>query len=136
MLPRRIVFALITTTLLTACATIVDGPKQSVTVDSNPKGAKIFIASKVRKNGKTEIINRVEAGVTPAAVSISRKDGVIILEKEGYEATEVPLKRGINPWIWGDVVMTSLLSTSIDTSTGAANEYDPGEYLVEMKAKP
>ena len=37
-------------------------------------------------------------------------------------------------WVWGDIVLLSLISTSIDTSTGAAKEYDPGEYLVEMKA--
>lgn len=130
---RNIALALTCTTLLAGCATIVDGNRQQITVDSNPKGAKIFVASKSKKNGQEIISRRSAAGVTPATVSVPRKDGVIILEMEGYETTEVPMKRRMNGWVIGNVIMGSLLSTSIDSSTGAANEFDPGEFLVEMK---
>ncbi|BFM12383.1 hypothetical protein R50072_25360 [Simiduia litorea] len=116
---------------LASCATMMSGTSQSIKVDSVPSGAKVFIATKDQKTGA--IGTRTEAGVTPITVSISRKDGVVILEKEGYQATEVVMQRTLNPWVWGDVVLTSLLSTSIDTSTGASNEYDPGEYTVELQ---
>jgi hypothetical protein len=58
---------------------------------------------------------------------------VILVEKDGFENAEVPLKRSMNNWVWGDIALTSLLSTSIDTSTGASNEFDPNEYVVELK---
>jgi hypothetical protein len=100
-------------------------------VDSNPQGAKIYIG--VRSDKTAGVVERrVEAGVTPNTVSIARRDGVIQLEKDGYQATEVPLVRTMNNWVWGDILLTSPLSTSIDTSTGASNEFDPGEYLVQL----
>jgi hypothetical protein len=131
---RKLALALAGSALLSACATIVTGTTQIIKVDSNPQGARIFTAEKITEHGKTVYANRAEAGVTPGTVGIPRKDGAVLLEKEGYEPTEVPLKQGMAGWVWGDIVLLSLLSTSIDTSTGAAKEYDPGEYLVEMKA--
>jgi hypothetical protein len=131
---RRLVLALAGSALLSACATIVTGTTQIIKIDSNPQGAKVFTAEKITQNGATVYANRTEAGVTPATVAIPRKDGAVLLEKNGYEPIEVPLTRGMSGWVWGDIVMLSLLSTSIDTSTGAAKAYDPREYLVELKA--
>ena len=115
---------------LTACSSMMSGTTQSVKVDSTPSGAKVFIATKDKKTGVFG--PRSEAGVTPIMVDISRKDGAIILEKEGYKPAEVALVKSMNSWMWGNVLLGSLLSTSIDTSTGASNEYDPGEYTVEL----
>ena len=131
---RKLVLALAGSALLSACATMVTGTTQTIKVDSNPQGARIFTAEKTTENGKPIYANRTEAGVTPGTVVIPRKDGAVLLEKDGYEPTEVPLNRRMAGWVWGDIVLLSLLSTSIDTSTGAAKEYDPREYLVEMKA--
>ena len=131
---RKLVLALTGSALLSACATIVTGTTQTIKVDSNPQGARIFTAEKTTENGKLIYANKTEAGVTPGTVAIPRKDGAVLLEKDGYEPTEVPLNRRMAGWVWGDIVLLSLLSTSIDTSTGAAKEYDPGEYLVEMQA--
>lgn len=125
--------ALAAACLLSACATIMTSSSQQVKVDSNPQGAKVFTAVKSTKDGVDAIAKRSEVGVTPMTVIIARKDGAIFLEKEGYAPAEVPLERTMNPWVWGDIVLTSLLSTSIDTSTGAAKKYDPDEYLVELK---
>ena len=105
-----------------------------VKVESNPSGAKIIVTTKA-KPGSSVAAKRVEAGVTPATVSVSRKDAEVLLELDGYETAMVPLKPGFNPWVLGDVALGSLLSTSIDTSTGASNQYDPGQYLVDLKKK-
>jgi uncharacterized protein YceK len=131
---RKLALALAGSALLSACATIVTHTTQTIKVDSNPQGAKVFTAEKITEHGQLVYANRTEAGVTPATLIIPRKDGAVLLEKDGYEPAEVPLKRKMAGWVWGDIVLLSLLSTSIDTSTGAAKEYDPGEYLVEMKA--
>lgn len=114
---------------LGACATMMDGTTQQITVQSVPAGAKVFVTT--RKNGA--LGNKIEAGVTPVTVTVSRKHGAILVEKDGFQSTEVQLKRSMNNWVWGDIVLTSLLSTSIDTSTGASNEFDPNEYVVELK---
>lgn len=115
---------------ITGCASMMSGTTQSISVSSVPEGAKVFI---VVKDQNGAVVDKTEAGVTPTDVVIPRKDGQITLEKEGYEPAEVPLVRKMNPWVWGDILLGSLLSTSIDTSTGASNEFDPGEYSVELK---
>lgn len=132
MINRNVVLALAGSFMLSACASIVTGTKQSIKVDSNPQGAKVYTAVRYKKDGQDAIIKRVAAGVTPTTVVVQRKDGVIQLEKDGYDPAEVPLDRGMNNWVWGDIVLTSLLSTSIDTSTGAAWAYDPDQYVVNL----
>ena len=124
-----IIVTLLTSLLFTGCASIVSGTTQEIKVDSNPPGATVYVGEHMGANMK----NKVAVGVTPMKVKISRKDGVIQLEKAGFEPAFVPLNSKMNPWVWGDVAMLSLLSTSIDSSTGANNEYDPGEYMVDLK---
>lgn len=114
------------------CSSMMSGTQQEVKIDSFPSNAKVFKAVKDKEGA---IIDRVQVGFTPTTVSIARKDGVILLEKEGYQNAEVPLLRSMNPWMLGNILLTSPLSTSIDTSTGASNEYDPGEYTVELVKK-
>ncbi|MGH8518270.1 MAG: hypothetical protein ACREUE_12515 [Panacagrimonas sp.] len=117
--------------VLTGCASI-QGTTQDVKVDSTPQGATVYVGVRSKKTGGA-IAKKVRAGVTPATVNIPRKDGVILLEKAGYAPAEVPLKTKLNPWFWGDVALLSLLSTSIDTSTGAINKYDPDQFVIPLQ---
>lgn len=121
---------------LSACATIVSGTMQSVKIDSNPQGARVTTAVSTIVNNKRVYLKKKDAGVTPTTVSIARIDGAVLLEKDGYHFVDVPLRRTTNPWMIGDLLMMSLLSTSIDTSTGAAEQYDPDEYMVNLKPIP
>jgi len=118
--------------LLTGCASMHSGTTQEIRVTSNPPGATVYtgVRSKTEPN---VILNSTARGVTPLTVIISRKDGAIAVEKKGYVPVQLPLTTKMNPWVWGDILLTSPLSTSIDTSTGAANEYDPGEYMIDLK---
>ena len=120
--------------LLSGCATIVSGTTQMIKVDSNPQGAQVFTATVKEKDGQKIYSDRKPAGVTPVTVAVERKDGAILVEKAGFDSVDVPLHRSLNNWVFGDVALLSLLSTSIDTSTGASNQFDPGQYLVELKA--
>lgn len=115
------------------CASMNSGTTQQVKIASNPAGATVYVAVKTLDNGKPTISNKVAVGVTPLTVTLSRKHGAVFIEKDGYAAEEVPLAKKMNPWVWGDILLTSPLSTSIDTSTGASQEYDPGEYIVDLK---
>jgi hypothetical protein len=115
------------------CASIQSGTTQQVKISSNPAGANVYVAEKPEVNGQPTITNKVLAGVTPLTVTLSRKDGAVLIEKAGYATEEVALTKKMNPWMWGNILLTSPLSTSIDTSTGASKEYDPGEYVVDLK---
>ena len=118
---------------MSGCASLFGGgSNQLISIDSEPQGAKVTVGAKVKREGQSVMVNKIEYGVTPIEVSVPRKDGMILVSKEGYETQEVGLVRKMNPWVWGDIIATSPLSTSIDTSTGAAHQYKPGKYMVTL----
>lgn len=120
--------------LLSGCGSMMSGTTQQVKVDSNPPGATVYVGlKKTASDGQTSVTNKVAVGVTPLTVTLSRKHGALFVEKAGFVSTEVPLTTSMNPWMWGNVLLTSPLSTSIDTSTGASNQYDPGEYMIDLQ---
>jgi hypothetical protein len=114
---------------LSGCGTIKSGTTQQIKVSSNPEGASVYVALKKNET----VTNKVLVGVTPLTVTLSRKHGAMFVEKAGFVPTEVPLTTKMNPWMWGNILLTSPLSTSIDVSTGASREYDPGEFLIELQ---
>ena len=128
----KLVAMVVAASALTACASMHSGTTQEVKITSNPVGAAVYVGTTSKNGNVTTVINKVNVGVTPLTVRVSRKDGAVELQKEGYTTVLVPLHTKMNPWVWGDILLTSPLSTSIDTSTGAANEFDPGEYMIDM----
>lgn len=121
--------------ILTGCGTISSGTTQQVKVASNPAGATVYTALKTTDSqGNVSVTNKVAVGATPLTVTLSRKHGALFVEKAGFAPTEVPLTTKMNPWMWGNIALGSPLSTSIDTSTGASREYDPGEYMIDLQA--
>lgn len=119
---------------LAGCGSIVSGTTQQVKVSTNPPGATVYSGRQIADlSGVAVMTNKVVVGVTPLTVILPRKDGALFVEKEGYLPAEVPLNTKMNPWMWGNILLTSPLSTSIDTSTGASREYDPGEYMIDLQ---
>lgn len=120
---------------LSGCASIVSGTTQEIKISSNPAGAAVFVGHQRMENdvAVSYFNNTAQVGVTPMTVRVPRKNAVIELRHPGYQPTPVPLVITMNPWVWGDILLTSPLSTSIDSSTGAINQYDPGEYMIDMK---
>ena len=115
------------------CASVISGTHQEIKVDSEPKGATVYTGWQSESDGKTVMAGRAVAGVTPLTVSIPRRDGMIEVAKEGYKSQNIELQRELNYWFFGNVVLTSLLSSCIDTSTGAISEYRPGEFMVSLE---
>jgi hypothetical protein len=135
---RRIcLFAMIVSVgIIYGCASMMSGTTQRVTIDSDPQGATVTIGKKAEKDGKVTLTDTYTAGVTPLVVELPRRSSTMVqLSKEGFETQNIELKRKMNNWVWGDIALTSLLSTSIDTSTGAVNEYKPGQYMVTLQAQ-
>ncbi len=117
---------------LSGCATIVGGGStQQVNFDSKPQGAKILVG-KQGKNG--EITDLLDTGqVTPSFVVLERSKAVVILQKEGYEDIQVALTKTTNGWFFGNFFIGGLLGSSIDSSTGAINKYDPNHFFVDFE---
>lgn len=80
------------------CATIVHGPRQSVTITSDPSGATVTVLS----NGAV----KATPGVTPVKVKLPRRDAnlTVRLEKAGCQPAELPLKRSVSGWVAGNLI--------------------------------
>jgi hypothetical protein len=103
-----------------SCATILTGTSQAVSIDSNVQGASV-------------IIDGNQVGVTPFNGKIKKQqEAVATIRKEGYAQQSVTLTSSFNP-----VATLSIFwdFTTTDFLTGAAWEYAPNSYYVDLKPK-
>lgn len=106
---------------LAGCATLFGGGShQKLTFDSAPEGASVFM------NGQ-------QLGVTPLTVDVPRDKGVVFsFKKDGYNTVSMVADTHMNPWVWGDVAATSLLSTTVDTLTNSSVKYSEDRYFATL----
>lgn len=102
---------------LSACATIVEGTDQTVTVDTEPSGARCDLE---RGSETVAVVNP-----TPGSVTIDKsKDNVSVLcEKEGYQSASGSLSSEFQGMTFGNILFGGLIGVGIDASSGAMNEY-------------
>jgi hypothetical protein len=111
--------------LLSSCATVVRGTKQTVRIESNPPGAKIHLST----GGE---------GVTPATFELPRKDLVVVdFEKEGHESMSVTLvpmrsKSGSIAGA-GNALIGGAIGGAIDGGTGATLDLQPNPLIVTLR---
>jgi len=113
--------------LLSGCASIVDGRPKTVTVISNPPGAKLIVAD---ARG-----NKLSENTTPASISLKRSDGYFVpakykltFEAPGYYPQEVTLKATVNGWYFGNFVLGGAIGLlAVDPATGAMWTFSPNQ---------
>ena len=111
---------LISAIFLSGCATIISGDTETVTFNSSPEGADVYIDGAI-------------IGKTPVSIVLEKnKKDVVMLKKEGYQAVTIDLTNSYDP-----ITMLSIfwdLSTT-DFLSGAAMEYAPKSYYIELREK-
>jgi len=102
------------------CATIVSGRSQQLPIISYPSGATAIIG-----NMRQE---------TPATFVLDRRQGIyqVTVEKDGYEPVTVVLRKGINGWVFGNIIFGGIIGLIIDISSGSASKFTPTEVEVNM----
>jgi protein involved in sex pheromone biosynthesis len=101
---------------LTSCATLVNGTKQTVSLNSEPAGASVVIVNK--KGLETSI------GNTPMVVEIPRKTKFIKFNAEGYQTETFNARENADVhWLyWLDLVSCfygNIIPVVVDLSTGS-----------------
>lgn len=107
---------------ISGCATIVDGGSQTVTFNSEPNRAKIFI-------------NGVQVGVTPLTTQVKRgKHVTMVAKKEGYQEQQVLLQTKTNTYFWLNALWGGggLFSSTTDWVSDAMVEYSPNMYFISL----
>ena len=107
----------------TACATIMQGSQQGVSVNSNPAGARISV------NGQ-------QMGTTPAVVRLARSNAhTVRLELDGYAPYEMQLQKKMSGWVWGNIVFGGIVGVIVDGSTGAMYRLSPDAVDASMETR-
>jgi hypothetical protein len=91
-------------------------------------------------SGAKVVVKDVQMATTPAVIELKRKEPNIVLrfEKEGYEPVEMALKRSVDGWIAGNILLGGLIGLAVDFIDGAAYKLSPSEVdavLAEAKAQ-
>ena len=101
--------------LVQGCGTIMSGTTKTVHVSSSPNGADFQIVN----SRLIPIVN----GVTPQNVTLKRNMRYsVTFEKENYQDQIVPIKMGINVWVFGNVLFGGIPGVIIDAISGASND--------------
>lgn len=112
-----IIFA---SSLLTGCASIVNGTNQIVSVETRNKGEIVTGATCKLQNGKG-----VFYVTTPGTVTVHRayEDLSIKCEKENLPPGLATAKSSTKPMAFGNILVGGVIGAAIDTSSGAAYDY-------------
>lgn len=102
--------------LFSSCATIMSGSRQSVTFNSEPADANVYV---IKKNNSDFLI-----GKTPCTVELSKKTQKVAFRKEGYYDVDYKLDRYINGWYFGNLLFGGLPGMSIDLISGASSNIE------------
>jgi len=113
--------AMAVATLSFGSATIFSGSTQSIAIDSEPSGAKVFVDGQMR-------------GVTPLSVMMDKtvSSHEIRLQKEGYADVNVPMTQSFDPVAIVNIIWD--ISTT-DFLTGNVMEYAPNNYYFTLRKK-
>ncbi len=116
-----LVLLTVTSSLLTSCATIVSGRYQTVPISSSPSGACVFIDNQ-------------PVGCTPLKAVLSRKDDhLVVVNLEGYEPFEIYLTKGLNGWVFGNLLFGGLVGVGVDVVSGSVYKFDPKQLDIQMR---
>ncbi len=87
--------------MLGGCATLVHGPYQNVTVDSNPPGATATVTPMLSQRGPNFLDPKKQYKVTTPATVRLRRDNTyrVELEKPGYKIGSTKVVSGYD-WLW------------------------------------
>jgi hypothetical protein len=119
MFHMRSALAILGVLSLCSCASIVDGGRRKVHIDSNPTGAQVTIYDRHDFE--------VEAHTTPFVVRLERGSGYfrgekyrLVFELAGYQKAEVTIKSDLNGWYFGNILFGGLIGfVIVDPLTGA-----------------
>lgn len=106
--------------LLGACATLFNGNRGDLQVNSHPSGAKVYV-------------DGVEYGTTPVKLKLEEKKTHVIKLKMGSREQVINVGKKIGAkWIILDV-LGGFIPIIIDAATGSWYDIEPHEVNVQMK---
>ena len=106
--------------MMTGCASIVNGNNQVVSVEARHKGQPVTGAACKLDNGKGTFFV-----TTPGTVTVLRSydDMNVKCEKEGTHSGIAAVKSSTKPMAFGNLIFGGVIGAAIDAGSGAAYDY-------------
>jgi hypothetical protein len=104
------------------CATIMSGSKQDIPITSSPSGASISVDGEMM-------------GITPVTIKLKRnmKNVALKIELDGYKPYQTNLSRGMNGWIFGNIILGGIPGLIIDAATGSMYKLTPESVTASLE---
>ena len=123
--------------MVQGCATIASGTTKGIHIGSRPQGVDFQIDT-VSQFDTDAVGTYVAAGTTPQYVRITRGAGffrryIVTFTDDNYETKTVPIRSGVNGWLFGNILIGGIPGIIIDTVTGASS--DPHNVHVYLNRK-
>ena len=104
-----------------SCATILGGTDQPITIDSNVRGAMLQM-------------DGMNLGQTPFTGNIKRdKDPIVTISHPGYQSEQLVLSSTLRGLVAVNIITGGPFGTTTDFASGAAWEYSPNTYYVNLR---
>ena len=111
-------------TLLTGCATIMNGSRQSVGISISPTNANVWL-------------DRVYVGNSPLIIEMTRKDShFVMIELEGYQPYEITFTRQASGWAFGNIIfgVGGIIGLAVDAVSGGLYKLTPDQIQAELRS--
>ncbi|REL24834.1 PEGA domain-containing protein [Rhodohalobacter sp. SW132] len=105
--------------VIASCATLTQGTKQTVTINSNVDGAQVYLEG-------------AQIGTTPFVGEIPKNKEALTIQKDGYRTHTLSFSKSLEPIFWGNIISGGTIGSLTDFVSGAAYSYSPSSYQVEM----
>ncbi|MBC7627734.1 PEGA domain-containing protein [Ferruginibacter sp.] len=112
----------VATCFFTHCATIIHGSRQTVVIVCDPKKAAVDI-------------DGINVGYTPYLARLTRKNKHLVkIEMDGYIPYEITLKRKLDGWIFGNIMIGGIIGIAVDAATGSMFSLSPKDVSATLKS--
>jgi hypothetical protein len=134
---KKFLLSAVAVVSLSGCASIINGPTQSIIIKSVPEGAAVSVTNKAGE--------KVHTGASPLTLALKRGAGYfqpevykIAFTKDGFAPKEVVITGTMSGWFIGNLLFGGLIGMlAVDPVTGAMYTLPESvsETLVEFPAK-
>jgi len=104
--------------LTTSCASLF-GRASMLSIATEPENAQIIIQSTT--NLAEKMIKK-----SPCTVYLNKgSDYIVTVKLKGYTSEEIPIRRTISGWFWGNLLLGGIIGMIVDGTTGNMYEHTP-----------